>query len=169
MQSQSSPTRLIPLSYDLWSLVDAVDYDALIGYYWMSDDSTGNLYAYRTGPKPRYRKERMHRVILNAPSGMEVDHINMDGLDNRRCNLRLATRPQNRWNRIKNSNNTSGYKGVWYHKRDHLWCAEIGASGGRHRLGRFASPIDAALAYDAAALQLHGEFARLNFPSTSSR
>lgn len=104
----------------------------------------------------------MHRLILNAPEGSQVDHINGNKLDNRRSNLRLATASQNRANKGKIVNNTSGYKGVSLSGKK--WAADIAMNKVKVRLGRFDTPEEAAKAYDQAARELHGEFARPNFP-----
>ncbi len=111
------------------------------------------------------RQTFLHRVIaarIYGPIfllGMEVDHINGDTLDNRDCNLRLATRKQNGRNRRRNRNNTSGYKGVYWHKANGKWAAQIVVNGKRRHLGYFDDPRDAYAAYCEAAYALHGEFA----------
>jgi hypothetical protein len=104
----------------------------------------------------------MHRMIL--PGHPRVDHINHDGLDNQRHNLRGCTHQQNRSNTGKNSRNTSGYKGVFWDKNRSKWLAAIGHEGRMVNIGRFSDIIDAAKAYDAKAIELKGEFALLNFP-----
>jgi len=107
----------------------------------------------------------LHRFILGCPEGLEVDHINQDKLDNRVSNLRIVTRQQNVMNKGKNSNNTSGYKGVSFQKSANKWEASIGLDGHKIYLGLFADAIDAAKVYDQSALKFHGKFAKLNFPS----
>ncbi len=107
----------------------------------------------------------MHRIIMNPPDGKQVDHINGDGLDNRVENLRIATSSENNYNTGKQSNNTSGYKGVSWHKTRKTWQVLIGVGGRLIRIpGVFNSAEDAARAYDEAAKKYHGVFARLNFP-----
>lgn len=107
---------------------------------------------------------KLHRMVMNAPYGVQVDHINGDTLDNRRCNLRLCSHAENQHN--KNSQaGTSKYKGVYLYKRDKKWRAMIAKNKKNIHLGYFNDEIQAAHAYDEAARQLFGEFARLNFPN----
>lgn len=101
------------------------------------------------------RRMLLHTLLMNPKKPLEVDHINHDSLDNRRCNLRVVTHQQNATNRRRFRNNSSGFKGV--SKLNGKWAARI-------VLGSFDSPEDAARSYDKAALELHGEFACLNFP-----
>jgi hypothetical protein len=103
----------------------------------------------------------MHRLILNPPDGMEVDHVNRNKLDNRRRNLRAATRRQNDCNRA--AWKTCGYRGVALTPRKTPWAARIRVNGKLTHLGSFHSAEEAARAYDAAAILHHGEFAVLNF------
>ena len=102
----------------------------------------------------------MHRVILNAPPGREVDHINRNGLDNRRSNLRLATHAQNEANKPPRGE----YKGAYWCKKSGRWRASIRVDGRLRHMGRFATREEAARVYDDAALEAFGEFAYLNFP-----
>lgn len=104
----------------------------------------------------------IHRLIMNAPKNMTVDHINGNGLDNRRNNLRLATRKENARNQKLNKKSTTGFKGVSFHKRDKKYTAQIKLDKLMH-LGYFENPIEAAIAYDTAAKKYFGEFANLNF------
>jgi hypothetical protein len=103
----------------------------------------------------------LHRAILNAPVGLEVDHINGDGLDNRRSNLRLATREGNQRNRAARRDNTSGLKGVSLHVSTGKWQARIRTGGEQVYLGVFTTPEAAHEAYAEAAIRLHGKFARI--------
>jgi hypothetical protein len=124
--------------------------------------------------KPRYktvyaRAKRggklvlMHREILGAKKGEIVDHINGNGLDNRKNNLRIVSNSQNLMNRGRQKNNSTGFCGVRRDKRDGRYEAYIKKEGRRFHLGRFGTPEDAAKAYDKACIKLHGEFARTNF------
>lgn len=108
----------------------------------------------------------MHRIIMNPPKGMFVDHINGDGLDNRRENLRICTISQNTANSVRPSTNTSGYKGVQSSGRStRPWKATIHAKGITKYLGAYRTKEEAAIAYDKKAVELYGEFAKLNFPN----
>lgn len=109
------------------------------------------------------KRTLVHRVILGIEDDRLGDHANLDRLDNRRSNLRIATRAQNGWNRQKRTDNTSGFKGVYFCRATKRWRAEIRANRVAHKLGRFDTPVQAALAYDRAAIRLHGEFARTSF------
>lgn len=105
----------------------------------------------------------MHRVIMNCPEGMQVDHINGNKKDNRRSNLRICSASQNMANRSKPSNNTSGYKGVGWRKSRCKWIASIRVNSNLYHLGSFDCKHQAALTYDIAAKKYFGEFADLNF------
>jgi hypothetical protein len=150
----------IGLSAGLVTLVDEEDYDSINQFKWHIN---GSGYAarneYDDHGKP-VKHVQMHRQLLGAKEDTQVDHINGDRLDNRRCNLRIATDHQNRVNKKRYSSNKSGYKGVT--KRRGMFCARITVNGVRRHLGEFSDPIDAARAYDLAAIQNFGEFARLN-------
>ena len=157
-------TKKILLSKDKYALVDDEDYLWLNEYKWCCN---GQGYAMR-GKWNKMKKVNdhfiMHREILHAPDGIEVDHINGNRLDNRKENLRLSTKVENGRNRGLNSNNSSGYKGVSYKKSRHNWQARINVKGKRIWLGQGNSPEEAARIYDIGALKYFGEFAWTNFP-----
>ncbi len=109
----------------------------------------------------------MHREIIEVRKEMVVDHINNDGMDNRRINLREATHSQNICNRKKRSGtNTSEYIGVCWNKARRKWMSSIGHDKKNIHLGYFDSEVEAAKARDRAAKKYHGQFAYLNFPET---
>lgn len=106
----------------------------------------------------------IHRLVMSPQPYQIVDHINGDLLDNRRCNLRFATKAQNNMNRRKTGNCSSRYKGVCWNKKNRNWLAGIKVNGKRKNIGSFKDEEAAARAYDAAAVEYFGEFAWLNFP-----
>lgn len=151
----------IDLTKGMVALIDADDMAAVHAAGAWYANWTGNRW-YAAKYKPGGGVVRLHTFLTDWPF---VDHINGNGLDNRRTNLRPATRAQNSANAHMGRNNTSGYKGVSLHKASGLWRAYIGG-GGRTRveLGLFTTPEEAALAYDEAAVARWGEYARPNFP-----
>ena len=156
--------RTIPLTRGKVAIVDDEDFERFGGFKWYADKRNA-WYARRAfGPRSHRKSVYMHRQILNAPPSLECDHINGNGLDNRRCNLRLCTRSQNNMNRHRSCGGSSRFKGVGRHNPRNKWRAYIGDNGKLHHLGLFANEIDAAHAYDNAATELFGEFASLNFP-----
>jgi len=108
------------------------------------------------------RNKLLHRIIMNPPPNMQIDHINKNKLDNRRCNLRICTNSENQMNRGKTKANTTGFKGVNRDKRRKRknYRAQIKANKKSYYLGSFDKPDEAGLAYIKAAKQFHGKFAR---------
>jgi len=154
-------TKTIALTQGKVALVDDEDCEWLNAWKWAYWPEKYTGYAgRRIYQKDKSRKRiRMHRVILNPPPNMEIDHINGNGLDNRRCNLRICTHSQNLANQRK-CRGTSQYKGVCWDKG--RWRAQVSSAGQNIHLGYFKIEMDAAIAYNQAAQRLHGEYARLN-------
>lgn len=106
----------------------------------------------------------LHRFLMNMPNGKEIDHINGNRLDNRICNLRICSHSENQRNKGKLIGQyTSNYKGICWRKFQKQWRATIRFKNRKHLIGYFKNEIDAAIAYDLWARELHGKFARLNF------
>ncbi len=154
--------KLIPLSgkrgQDKFAIVDAEDYEELRIHNWHLS-STGHVVRYENK-----KAILMHRVIMCAQPGTEIDHINGIRSDNQRANLRQCSHAENGKNRRVNqsANKKSKYKGV--SRGEGSWRVEIKVNGNRHKLGGYKSEYDAAIIYDMAARYYHGEFAKTNFP-----
>ena len=161
--------RRIPLTQGKYTIVDVEDYEKLAKYKWFAVRSERGYYAVRMtkakkGSRVRQKGVRMHRAIMGVPEGKIMDHINHNGLDNRRANLRVATRRENTWNKRKQRGNCSSkYKGVTWLKSMGKWQARIVCKGRAIFLGYFDDEKAAERAYDAKAAELFGEYAVLNF------
>lgn len=149
------------------AFVDLSDWDRVRQYSWRwSWNSANKKYGYVVATMPRSAPVRgtitLHRFLLNSPKDKHVDHVNGDRLDNRRANLRLASRSQNGFNVVKRVPSSSQFKGVirW----NGAWRAQISVSKKFKHLGIFKDEWRAALAYDLAAAAIEPEFARTNFP-----
>ncbi len=154
--------RYIPLTQGKYAKVDASDYGWLSLHKWCAVRNGHTYYAER---RHKGKSIPMHVEIMLPAEGYVVDHINGHGWDNRRGNMRNCTRAQNIRNRAKWQRAcTSPYKGVSRNKRSGKYRAYVNYQGRRIHLGSFAREIDAARAYDRAARQYHGRFARLDFP-----
>jgi hypothetical protein len=149
--------REIPLTRGHIAIVDDEDFFPLLKWKWHSD----GRYA-RRADYPNRNLIWMHRHILLAPSVLDVDHINGNGFDNRRANIRACLPSENTKNRKISKNNKSGYKGVIWSKKGTAWSASIGVNNKRLHLGYYQTKEEAAMAYNNAAKILHGEFAKLN-------
>ena len=152
----------IPLTQEQRTLVGVEDYELV--------RDTGPWYAtWAPSTKGFYAKGRiegkltyLHRVIVNPRDDEDVDHIDHNTLDNRRLNLRVATVAQNQGNQRPRKGASSKYKGVYWNKIASKWQAYIKAGGIQQTLGYFDCEEEAARAYNAAALETFGEFAKLN-------
>lgn len=160
--------RKISVGHGLFTIIDDEDYEKVIGHrykWYVVSWKRINRHIISSVPAPNTETIQLHRFIMDAPQHLLVDHINHDGLDNRKSNLRLCTKSQNCQNRRLRQNTKSKYKGVCeHHSGNHLWQVRIRVNGKRISLGYFESEVDAAMAYDRGALLYHKEFALLNFP-----
>jgi len=160
-------TKEIPLTQGQVALVDDDRFEELNQYGWFAHyyRNTKSFYAQRHLPTLLGKRKiiLMHRVIMNAPEGMLVDHKDRNTLNNQVHNLRICTNSQNASNSGKQSDNTSGYKGVTKPKWGG-WRAAIKVNGKTIYLKKWKTKEEAARAYDEAAKKYHGEFASLNFP-----
>lgn len=153
------------LTQGYMTIVSREDTDLADQKWYAVRHGKNHYYAARMAGKPR-RQIHMHRVILERMIGRTlepgeyVDHINGDGMDNRRSNLRIVNKAQNAQNSRRFSSNTSGYKGVYWHKRKEQWAASIRVGGKRKHLGYYNMPQAAFAAYCKAANHEFGEFAR---------
>src|ERR1051325_317064 len=159
----------IPLTNGGVALIDDSDYpivESLLWHWWTQPPRNLTKYAIASRWENGVRFHfRMHRLIIGVTDRrIPVDHRNRNGLDNRRENIRIATPTQSAANVGLRRNSLSGYKGVTWHKGDCEWHARIRCNNVVYFLGAFTDRIEAALAYDKAAVELFGEFAYLNFP-----
>jgi hypothetical protein len=154
----------IPLTQSKTALVDAQDAPKVLRHTWCVQKDGRQFYAVTgfRGNDGTMRLMRLHRFILNPPPKTGVDHIDGDGLNNQRRNLRLATHSQNQHNSRVRSDNKSGFKGVHWSKHARKWHVQIMVDGRTKFLGLFENKKEAGVAYDAAARELFGAFARTN-------
>ena len=156
--------KQVRIARNNFALVDDDEYEKIAKRKWYMHKTEKINYA-------RCKMERgfqyMHRMVTKAKRGEYVDHINQNGLDNRKSNLRICTKSQNGCNRGKDKDNTSGYKGVTYitsrHKRRKRWRAQIVTNKKLICIGYYFTKKEAAIAYDNSAKKYHKEFAKTNF------
>ena len=155
----SASIAYVPLTQGMFALIDVEDVDIVSPYNWFAH---WNCYRWYAHTNMSGKVVKMHRLLMGAEKGIEIDHVRPEEtLDNRRsCNLRAASKAQNMHNRGRNKNNTSGYKGVHFAAHAKLWHSRIEHFGKRKSLGYFSTPEAAHAAYIKAAKELHGEFAR---------
>ena len=153
---------VVKLSNGKYAQVDDEDFYAVRDFKWHERKVIDKYYAVRniTYKRYDYGHEQMHRQILNPPDNMWVDHINGNGLDNRKTNLRLCLPSQNQWNKRIQKNNTSGFKGVFRDRKK--WRASLTYKNKQLYFGSFSDIVKAAQSYDEAAKKYYGEFAMTN-------
>jgi hypothetical protein len=157
----------IPLTQGQVALIDDEDYDLVSQYKWYAHKECYTWYACTNIPGRKGKENcalKMHRLIMDVEAGQLVDHINRNGLDNRRKNLRPATYLQSVMNR-GTYRGTSVYKGVSWSKYHQKWRAYIVVNKKQKFLGSFKDEVSAAKAYDEAAIKYFGDFAYLNWES----
>jgi len=161
----------IPLTQGYEAVIDAADVPLVEGHNWCAsverrkDGTVKAVYAIcNVGPRHQRQRLWLHRVLMSAPPGLEVDHRDGDGLNNRRRgeqgNLRIATHSQNQRNTRIRNDNTSGSKGVSWDSARSKWRAYLKVEGREHHLGRFDRKEDAEACVQSARERLHGEWSR---------
>jgi len=142
------------------ALIDSEDFPLIKNQKWYLNSNGYVMTRFKQGNKKRVHLT-IHSIILGRPDSY-IDHEDDNPLNNKKSNLRICTQSQNTANKRKQSNNTSGFKGVSWHKTRSKWRASIRFEYKQYHLGLFKSKGEAAFVYNAAAEKLHGEFARLN-------
>lgn len=150
----------IKLTRGFVALVDDEDFEELSKSKWCVQPSGYTFYAMTRKPAGKYKQKtiRMHRVVMKTPDGMDTDHIDGNGLNNQKSNLRICTRSQNQFNKGKCRNNTSGYKGVSWFKPMEKWDVRITHNKKQVHIGYFDDKEDAAKAYLEASKKYHKDF-----------
>jgi len=152
--------KIIRLAHGKKTVVDDHIYPLVKDYKWYPHKSSTNNYYARATIKGK--KVLLHRLITECKKEFVIDHINGNGLDNRKKNLRMCLQKENMRNQKTNSRNTSGYKGVYYRKDRKKWTAQIRVNKRHKFLGYFDNKIDAAKSYNRASILYHKEFSKLN-------
>lgn len=153
-----SGARCIPLTKGKYAIVDLEDYHKVQQFLWIAHKDKNTMYARRALPRVggKQRDEKMHHAIVGKPpSGMTVDHINGNGLDNRKCNLRIVTNRENCMNRHVPS--SGSYPGVTWNKRARVWNAQARIGGKHVHIGTYRSEEDAYAAYVARVTPLESK------------
>lgn len=161
---------LIELTQNKVAMIDIGDAEKVMQFKWYTHKCGEKRIQFRALTRPWIKSEKkyvtvyMHRFIMDAPPGMKVDHINGNGLDNRRENLRICTHSENNFNKRKpiKDNPVSRYKGVFWNKKCSKWVAKVRKNNVTKHAGYYDCEREAALAYNKKALELHGDFANLN-------
>lgn len=151
---------LVPLTQGQFGIIDIEDIAFAKSHNWVAVKHA----TYYMTTTEKTHKKYYHRLIMNCPPGKQIDHINHDGLDNRKINLRITDASQNSRNTRKTFRlTTSKFKGVYWDKSRKLWAATIRINYKHKTIGRFKNEIEAAKAYDKKAKELFGEYSCLNF------
>lgn len=157
----------VPLTKGKIAFIDAVDFPRVSEWSWCAYEPHDSIWYSRANTANSDGGRwyvSMHQFIMQQPPGYEVDHVNSDGLDNRRCNLRVCIHKENMRNMVRRCLGSSRYKGVSWYARYGCWRAYIVVDAKQSHLGYFSDELQAAQAYDRAAKELFGDFARPNFP-----
>lgn len=156
--------RTISTSNNFKVKVDKEDFDYLNQFSWFANIEKRSIGKRVADRGYRYKIRRMHRLIMNCPCGLTIDHKNGNTLDNRKINLRICSIRENNLNKPKIQKQTSSkYKGVSWQKKEKKWYSSIKSNYKSYNLGLYEKEIDAAKAYDNKALELFGKFANINF------
>ena len=154
----------IQLTQGKVALVDDDDFEYLNQWKWYSSNIRGKFYVGRSITVSKYKRKHIliHRFIMNPDKGMVIDHLDGNPLNNQKKNLRICTHEDNMRNCKISIKNTSGYKGVYFDKKNNTYKSAIKFNKETIYLGYYIDPIDAARAYNTAAIKYFGEFANLN-------
>jgi len=164
-ENPNNLTREIPLTQGQVALVDESDYDLLNQWKWCVKKDRNTYYAMRGVERNGKSKSiMMHRLILGLKKNdsTQADHVDGNGLNNRRSNLRVCTNQQNQFNQRHQIGKSSKYKGVCWNKKDKIWTAQIRKDQKSYHLGSFRNERDGALAYNKKAKEFFGEYAQIN-------
>lgn len=161
----------LSLTKGYMTIFDISDIELAKSGHWLAMQTKRSVYAarFRTVGKGKRGLVSFHREAISASIGFDADHIDGNGLNNKRSNLRVATRHQNMCNGRSAKGSSSQFKGVSWSTRQRKWVAKIMANGETVNLGTFDDEIEAARSYDVAAERLHGSFARLNILANPSQ
>lgn len=157
-------SKKIKLTQNKYAIVDDNDYDYLSQFKWYASKTKNTFYAMRNSSmiKGKRKKILMHREIMQPIDGFIIDHINHNGLDNRKSNLRFCTKQQNNCNILRRKKFTSKYRGVHWASYANKWRAQITVNKKPIYLGLFNTEEDAAISYNEAAVKYHKDFGVIN-------
>lgn len=152
----------------LFATIDESDFDLVSAYKWHPMVPKNPDYSTYAFSQTKRSTIYLHRLITAAKTGDYVDHIDHDGLNNLRSNLRVCTQSQNMQNRNSHGGNTTGFMGVYFHKKTNKYQAQLQKNGRKISAGLYPTPEEAARARDQAALKHFGVYAYLNFPEEAA-